>query len=60
MPHIPQGTTDTVAPAMFWSKADAALRPSLDYDEPLALCAQHSFRIPLYSGHPGPKASICV
>ena len=32
MPHIPQGTTDTVALELFDPALDAALRPSPDYD----------------------------
>ena len=32
MPHIPQGTTDTVALELFEPALDAALRPSPDYD----------------------------
>ena len=32
MPHIPQGTTDTVALELFDPALDAALRPSSDYD----------------------------
>ena len=32
MPHIPQGTTDTLTLELFEPALEAALRPSPDYD----------------------------
>ena len=32
MPHIPQGTTDTLTLELFGPALEAALRPSPDYD----------------------------
>ena len=61
MPHIPQGTTDTVALELFEPALDAALRPSPDYDVSRWLYVPNTYSEYRYIlGTRGQKPLICV
>ena len=61
MPHIPQGTTDTVALELFDPALDAALRPSPDYDVSRWLYVPNTYSEYRYIlGTRGQKPLICV
>lgn len=61
MPHIPQGTTDTVALELFEPALDAALRPSPDYDVSRWLYVPNTYSEYRYIlGTRGQKSLICV
>ena len=61
MPHIPQGTTDTVALELFDPALDAALRPSPDYDVSRWLYVPNTYSEYRYIlGTRGQKSLICV
>lgn len=61
MPHIPQGTTDTVALELFEPALDAALRPSPDYDVSRWLYVPNTYSEYRYIlGTHGQKPLICV
>ena len=61
MPHIPQGTTDTVALELFDPALDAALRPSPDYNVSRWLYVPNTYSEYRYIlGTRGQKPLICV
>lgn len=61
MPHIPQGTTDTVALELFDPALDAALRPSPDYDVSRWLYVPNTYSEYRYIlGTRGRRPLICV
>ena len=61
MPHIPQGTTDTVALELFEPALDAALCPSPDYDVSRWLYVPNTYSEYRYIlGTRGQKPLICV
>ena len=61
MPHIPQGTTDTVALELFEPSLDAALRPSPDYDVSRWLYVPNTYSEYRYIlGTRGEHPLICV
>lgn len=61
MPHIPQGTTDTVDLELFDPALDAALRPSPDYDVSRWLYVPNTYSEYRYIlGTRGQKPLICV
>lgn len=61
MPHIPQGTTDTVALELFEPALGAALRPSPDYDVSRWLYVPNTYSEYRYIlGTRGQKSLICV
>ena len=61
MPHIPQGTTDTVRLELFEPALEAALRPSADYDVSRWLYVPNTYSEYRYIlGTRGVKPLICV
>jgi len=61
MPHIPQGTTDTLALERFAPALEAALRPSPDYDVSRWLYVPNTYSEYRYIlGTRGTKPVICV
>ena len=53
MPHIPKGTTDTVALELFEPALEAALRPSPDYDVDRWLYVPNTYSYTVTSWAPG-------
>ena len=61
MPHIPQGTTDTLTLELFDPALEAALRPSPDYDVSRWLYVPNTYSEYRYIlGTRGEKPLICV
>ena len=61
MPHIPQGTTDTLTLELFGPALEAALRPSPDYDVDRWLYVPNTYSEYRYIlGTRGKKPLICV
>ena len=61
MPHIPKGTTDTVALELFEPALEAALRPSPDYDVDRWLYVPNTYSEYRYIlGPRGRRPLICV
>lgn len=61
MPHIPQGTTNTLTLEMFEPALEAALRPSAEYDVAHWLYVPHTYSEYRYIlGTRGKKPLICV
>lgn len=61
MPHIPKGTTDTVALELFAPALEAALRPSPDYDVNRWLYVPNTYSEYRYIlGTRGMRPLICV
>ena len=61
MPHIPQGTTDTLTLELFAPALEAALRPSPDYDVSRWLYVPNTYSEYRYIlGTRGTKPLICV